>query len=627
MIISNDKIEEIRSSVDIVDVVSQYVQLRKKGANHTGLCPFHQEKTPSFNVNAQKQIYKCFGCQEHGDVFNFVMKIKNVSFPEAAKELADEAGIVVEYKDAQAQEYYDENEKLFDMNEAAAEFYSSSLINNISENPGYNYLKNRHLKKETISLFRLGFSPGGRNALVKHLSDKNLDLDLAVTLGLTGKDESGSYYDRLPGRVIFPIFSANGRVIAFAGRSLDPNVKSAKYINSPESAIYYKSNVLYGLYQAKEHIRAEESVILVEGYMDLISLYQNNIKNVVAVSGTAFTEPHAKLITRFTKNIYLLFDSDSAGIKGTLRSLESLLRHGLNIRVITLPPGDDPDSFINNSGDKAFKERVKTAVDFLEFQFGVYEREAGTSDPFKVSEMIRRILRPLTAMPDELMRESLIKSVAKKFDIREGTLFREFEKILSESQKDSGRRRALSEQQETPKDKKQQKSAATSKETIAAEREILILLINSTPEVAEFALETVKAEEFSTAPHRNIFENISAVFEEYGEVSVPVLLSKVTEREAAATLADISMDKYSVSDKWQELLPEQKNLRSLMLRYFIDALKKLRVSKIENELQRLIEKSKASSSEDEKREILAEILSLNNRKNEIISELSGFQND
>lgn len=336
MKLTNEKIEEIRAAINIVDIVSGYVPtLRKRGANYTGLCPFHQDTHPSFSVSAQKQIFKCFACQESGDVFKFIMKIKNVSFIEAVKEVADEAGIILEFRESRSEEYYDENEKLYDINESAAEFYSASLISNPEENPGFTYLKKRRLKKEMINHFRLGYSSTAKKALYKYLTAKGYDPEIAVTLGLLGKDTSGEYYDKLPGRVIFPIFSTNGRVIAFAGRSLDPNVKAAKYINSPESPIYYKSNVLYGLFQAKEHIRSEECVILVEGYMDLISLYQNNIRNVVAVSGTAFTESHARLISRFTKNIYLLFDSDSAGIKGTLRSLDPLIKFGMNIRVIT----------------------------------------------------------------------------------------------------------------------------------------------------------------------------------------------------------------------------------------------------------------------------------------------------
>ena len=333
MRIPESKIEEIRSTASIVDMISEYVQLRKRGKNYIGLCPFHNEKTPSFTVSDEKQIFHCFGCHTGGNIFKFLMEYKKISFVEAVQEVAEQLGIPLEYyESAGYEEQQSDQEMLYDINIEAAKYFLNNLLKDNEAETARVYLQKRNIKQQTIRTFGLGYTLRGWENFVNYAKEKKIDLEKAVTLGLAGKHPDGRYYDRLPGRLIFPIFSPNGRVVAFAGRVLDPNEKGGKYINSPESIIYNKSRILYGLSFAKDEIRRLNKAIIVEGYMDLISLYQNGVKNVVAVSGTALTDEQVQLLSRYTKDVVLLFDADTAGIKASMRSIEILLKRDMEVK-------------------------------------------------------------------------------------------------------------------------------------------------------------------------------------------------------------------------------------------------------------------------------------------------------
>ncbi|MGD8306186.1 MAG: DNA primase, partial [Ignavibacteria bacterium] len=286
MRIPETKIEEIRSTASVVDVISEYVQLRKRGKNYVGLCPFHNEKTPSFTVSDEKQIFHCFGCHTGGNVFKFLMEYKKISFVEAVQEVAEQLGITLEFEQANYEAQQSEQEIYYDINTEAAKYFLNNLLNDDEAEGARNYLQSRNVKQQTIRSFGLGYALKGWENFIEFAKSNKIDLDKASSLGLIGKSDDGRYYDKLPGRLIFPIFSPNGRVVAFAGRKLDPSEKGGKYINSPESIVYSKSRVLYGLSFGKDEIRRLGKAIIVEGYLDLISLYQNGIKNVVAVSGT-----------------------------------------------------------------------------------------------------------------------------------------------------------------------------------------------------------------------------------------------------------------------------------------------------------------------------------------------------
>src|SRR3990172_8369298 len=417
MRIPESKIEEIRDSVDIVDVISQFVQLRKRGKNYVGLCPFHTEKTPSFTVSDEKQIFHCFGCHTGGNVFKFLMEYKKISFIEAVQELAEQLGIPLEFQESGYEEQQSEQEILYDINTEAAKYFLNNLLNDEEGEEARNYLQKRNLKQQTIRAFGLGYTLRGWENFINFAKGKGIDLDKTTELGLTGKSSDGRYYDKLPGRLIFPIFSPNGRVVAFAGRILNPEEQGAKYINSPESIVYSKSRVLYGLSHAKDEIRRLNKAILVEGYMDLISLYQNGVKNVVAVSGTALTDEQVQLLSRYTKNVVLLFDADTAGIKASMRSIELLLKRDIEVKIATLPSGEDPDSYINKFGKDEFDELIRKAQNFLEYQTAYYESQHYFEDHNKTAEAIRELVKLLALIEDELKRNLLFNSIAKKFNL------------------------------------------------------------------------------------------------------------------------------------------------------------------------------------------------------------------
>jgi DNA primase len=343
--IPETKLREVSDRISIVEVVSEYVSLRRAGSNLLGLCPFHAEKTPSFTVNPAKEIFHCFGCGTGGDAFSFVMKMEGLSFPEAIKLLARKAGIEIEERqltDAEKKSQ-DEQSRFLRINELAASYYRSILLSGEEGEAARNYLASRSVELDISDAYRLGFAPDRWDGLAKHLRNSGIDLEDALKLGILRKSENG-IHDLFRNRLIFPIRDARGQVIAFAGRVLDASLP--KYINSPESPLYHKSSVLFGLDMALQSIRTGNSVIIVEGYFDHLALYKAGVKNVVATCGTALTSIHAGLIKRHAERVYTLFDSDNAGKKATIRSMELFLEQRIPAYVISLPAGDDPDSFL-----------------------------------------------------------------------------------------------------------------------------------------------------------------------------------------------------------------------------------------------------------------------------------------
>ncbi|RII26535.1 MAG: DNA primase [Geobacter sp.] len=364
--IPDDKVREVADRLSILEVVSDYVQLKRSGANYLGLCPFHAEKTPSFNVNPAREIFHCFGCGAGGNAFSFVMKIEGLSFPEAVKMLARKAGVEIEERQLTPAEKQAQNERqaFQRINELAADYFREVLRRKPEGSPGRQYLEKRSVDDETAEVYRLGFAPERRDGLVRYLREHNVELEVALKLGIVRKGDGG-WYDQFRNRLIFPIRDAKGNVIAFAGRVLDASLP--KYINSPESVLYHKSNVLFGMDMALPAVRTENSVIIVEGYFDHLALYRAGIRNVVATCGTALTATHAGLIKRHASKAFTLFDSDAAGRKATIRSMELFLEQHLPAYVISLPPGDDPDSFLMKNDAEAFGTCLQKARPAFEF--------------------------------------------------------------------------------------------------------------------------------------------------------------------------------------------------------------------------------------------------------------------
>ncbi len=411
-------------ATDIVDLVSAYVTLKRKGQNHFGLCPFHNEKTPSFSVNEDKQIFHCFGCGAGGNVFTFLMRHEGVSFPEAARMLAQRANIDLDWEekdDGQAKE----NEALFHISEFAARWFQQMLFEPAGAK-ALEYLRNRGFSVEAIKAFQLGYAPDSWDGLIREATRTANDLSTLVSAGLVLEKEGGKRYDRFRDRIMFPIQNLSGRVIAFGGRIIQDQPNAPKYVNSPETPIYEKSKVLYGLFQNRDEIRRMDKAIFVEGYMDLLSLQAGGIGNAVATSGTALTQEQAALIRRYTHNILLMYDSDSAGSAATLRGADILIENGLEVYVATLPEGHDPDSFIREFGREALEDRVEQGQHVFEFKLN---RLVGQT-PEKRGLGIRALLESVARIKDRIQRSLVVSRIGERLHVSEEDLWAELQKVL-----------------------------------------------------------------------------------------------------------------------------------------------------------------------------------------------------
>lgn len=412
-VIPDDKIAEVRERATILEVVSDYVSLRKSGANYQGLCPFHGEKTPSFNVNPARGIFHCFGCGAGGNAITFVMKMEGLTFPEAVKHLAKKVGVTIEDRPPSPAEKkrQDEREDLYRISEIAANLYRSVLLDDPKGEPGRRYLAGRGVDAETSEAYRLGFAPDSWDTLVRHLEKKQISLSLAEKLGLIRSRDGGGYYDTFRNRLLFTIADAQGRAIGFGGRVLDDGLP--KYINSPESPIYHKSEVLFGVHLAKQAMREQDGAIVVEGYFDHLALYQAGVRNVVASCGTALTPGHLKLMQRYAGKLYTLFDADGAGKKATFRTLDLVLDENHPTWVIELPVGEDPDSFIRTRGAGAFTERIAKARPLFEY-FLLDQVQSGDSGNVAgrvriVDELTPRLLK----ITDPVEREMYLTEISR----------------------------------------------------------------------------------------------------------------------------------------------------------------------------------------------------------------------
>ena len=446
--IGEDTLESIRERTDIVSLVSSYVALKRSGVNNLGLCPFHNEKTPSFNVNEARQTFHCFGCGEGGDVFAFLMKMEGLTFPEAARRLAEQAGveIVEEQADPQAEERRREKERLWRINAAARDFYQQVLLRNPEGEAGRQYLKERGYDREAARNFSLGYAPDGWEALSRHLADKGFDREEIHRLGLTRPSREGrGDYDLFRDRLIFPIFDLGGEVAAFGGRLLGEG--RPKYLNSPESPVYQKGRQLYGLYRGREAMRKQGEALVVEGYFDVLALHRAGFENVVATCGTAMTEDHARLLKRYVRKVFFLFDQDKAGLQATWKGMEQVLPLGLSGMVVHLPAGEDPDSFLQKEGAGAFRECLDRARPVLE----VFQEEllARAGEDFgERARSIEQVLKALLMLPGEIERNLYLQELAARTGIDPELLKGQLRDLASQGKR-QGERRAPGRQPET----------------------------------------------------------------------------------------------------------------------------------------------------------------------------------
>ena len=524
MFYPDELIEEVRSRNDIVDVISGYVHLQKKGANYFGLCPFHNEKSPSFSVSRSKQMYYCFGCGAGGNVFTFLMEYENDTFPEAVKVLADRAGISLPEADEseEAKREQSKRSRLLAINKEAAKYFYFQLRAKQGE-LGLNYLRERQLTDETIHRFGLGYANKTADDLVRYLKGKGFSEELIREAGLCNTDEKHGMYDKFWNRVMFPIEDINHRVIGFGGRVMGDG--KPKYLNSPETPIFDKSRNLYGLNFARSSRKG--NIILCEGYMDVIAMHQAGFNQAVASLGTAFTLGQAGLLKRYTKEVLLSYDSDGAGVKAALRAIGILKEAGLTGRVINLEPYKDPDEFIKNLGAEAFQERIDNAENSFLFEIRMLQREYDLNDPEKKTEFHRAVAKKLCEFPEEVERENYLEAVAEKYHIG----FESLRKLVASTAASTGLARPV----ERPKSGIQKKS--TPEDNVKKTQRLLLTWLAEEPQIYPKIAAFLSAEDFTEELYRKVadrlFENLAR-----GEVNAAAIISMFPEeeeqREAAA---------------------------------------------------------------------------------------------
>jgi DNA primase len=423
--IPQETIERIRAQVDIVQIISEYLTLKKAGSAFRALCPFHQEKTPSFNVNPAKQMFHCFGCGVGGDVFGFLMRQEGFTFPEAIRFLAERVGIQIK-EERRSPGEEDLRERMLDLYEYARRFYNQCRIKSPKAEGAREYLERRSLSGDTIKSFSLGFAPSEWGMFLEAATKKKFSRELLLQAGLVKKSAEGRVYDSFRNRVMFPIWGLSGKVIAFGGRTLEEN--QPKYINSPETPIYHKGGILYNLNRAKKSISAERSVIVVEGYTDAIRLAISGVENVVASSGTAFTRAQARLIKRYAGEVVLVFDSDTAGITAAGKGIEVLLGEDLAVRAAVLPSGKDPDEFVLENGAEAFRDAVGGAKNFIEFHIDTAltgKDGGGIEGKIKTANLLAALVGKI---PDPIRREEYLRLVSSRLDVKPETLLKASQK-------------------------------------------------------------------------------------------------------------------------------------------------------------------------------------------------------
>lgn len=572
--IPKETIEKIFDSADIVEVINDFVSLKKSGSNYKGLSPFINEKSPSFMVSPAKGIFKDFSSGKGGNVVSFVMEHEHFTYPEALRWLAKRYNIEIEEEELTADqiEAQSERESLYLVNQYAKDFYVRQMMNtNEGQAIGLSYFKERGFSEETIKQFELGYSPQGSDHLTKAAESAGYKTDYLIKVGLSKANERGSY-DFFRGRVMFPIQNITGRVLGFGGRILKLDKKSAKYYNSPESPIYNKSKILYGLFQAKNEIIKEDKCYLVEGYTDVISLHQAGIKNVVASSGTALTEGQIRLIKRYTKNITILYDGDAAGIKASFRGIDLILEEEMNVKVVLFPNGEDPDSYSRKVNFEELDRYLNTnAQDFIHFKASILLADS-KNDPIKKAETIKDIVGSISIIPDQITRSVYIQATSQLFEISEQALLNEVNKRLGVKNV------AIQKEQQAYEQKEQQKRIPTKTSNNGKhlledqEKDLIRLMIlygaqfitievendaGETEEmnypVAQFIIEEILSDEISY-----INKNYQLVFDEYldgiqqGLVVSEKHFTHHENNNLNQIVIDITTQKDSVSLNWAE---------------------------------------------------------------------------
>ena len=483
--ISRSTIDRVFESARVEEVIGEFVQLKKAGSNFKGLSPFTDEKTPSFMVSPVKQIWKDFSTGKGGNAISFLMEHEHYTYPEAIKWLAKKYNIEIEETEQtnEQKEQMNERESMFLVSNFAKDYFHDLMLNsNTGKAIGLSYFKERGFREETIKKFDLGYCLDEWDNFTKTALEKGYKLKYLASTGLTIVKEN-KQFDRFKGRVMFPIHSMSGRVLGFGGRILTADKKAAKYLNSPESEIYHKSKILYGIYQAKKEIAKQDNCFLVEGYTDVVSFHQSGIENVVASSGTALTSDQIRLINRLTKNITVLFDGDAAGIRASIRGIDLILEQGMNVKVVQFPDGEDPDSFAKAHSDSELKNYLEeNAQDFINFKVSLLLKDA-QNDPVKKASLIRDIVTSISKIPDSIQREVYVQECARIMEISERVLFSELAQIISKTNKEEAKKHQKEKQTFEVVKKKEVQLKEVDQLSILEKEVIRILLIYGNEEV------------------------------------------------------------------------------------------------------------------------------------------------
>ncbi len=642
--ISRNTIDRVFEAARVEEVIGEFVQLKKAGSNFKGLSPFSDEKSPSFMVSPVKQIWKDFSTGKGGNAISFLMEHEHYSYPEAIRFLAKKYNIEIEETEQtdEQKEKASERESLYLVSEFARDYYHDILLNHPKGKAiGLSYFKERGFTDETIKKFELGYGLDDWSAFTDEALKKGYELDFLEKTGLTIVNETRKF-DRFKSRVLFPIHSMSGRILGFGGRTLSTEKKIAKYLNSPESDIYHKSKILYGIYHAKQSIAKEDNCFLVEGYTDVISFHQNGVANVVASSGTALTSDQIRLVSRLTQNITILFDGDAAGIRASLRGIDLILEQGMNVKVLMFPDGDDPDSFSKRVSTDELKDYLaKNAQDFINFKVSLLMEEA-KNDPIKKAGLIRDIVVSISKIPDRIQKEVYIQECARIMQISEAVLFSELAQIFKKTQREASK----SSTQARPTAPVLEKTSQLEKvnELEKYEREIIKILLlygNKSTDFIDVSDETIDAKkkefytnlvakeiylelqedemEFSNELFRKVYYNIINQLNQEENISIDAFINHQNV-EIATLVTNILMDdeKYALSD-WKRRDIFVKDVELEIPKMVTDTIFNLRRILIDQKISSL---SKDIKIEDNNDTILSEIIDYTNLKKKLFTQLN-----
>ncbi|MEX8548132.1 MAG: DNA primase [Mucilaginibacter sp.] len=611
--INKATIDRIFEATDIVEVIGEFVQLKKRGANYVGLSPFANEKTPSFTVSPVKGIFKDFSTGLGGSAVTFLMEHEKFTYPEALKWLAKKYNIEVE-EDKQTPENKEEDnrrESLMVVTAFAARFFQQSLLETPEgQNIGLSYFKERGFREDIIKKFELGYSPDNWDAFSTAAIKQNYQQEFLLESGLSVKRDNGSLYDRYRGRVMFPIHSFTGRVVGFGGRTLKNDKSVPKYVNSPESEIYHKSNLLYGLYFAKKAIRESDNCYLVEGYADVISVHQAGIENVVASSGTSLTVEQIRLIGRSTKNITILYDGDAAGIKAALRGLDLILEEGLNVKVVTFPDGHDPDSFVRKVGTNAFKTYIdQHQKDFILYKTGALLSEA-KNDPIKKAEVIREVVESIAKIPDSIKASVFVKECSSLLQMDERSLLTELNKMRQAKAKKQDQASPKPIQPETEHTEIIPVKTVSAEDT--QEKEIVRLLITygnkmidwdgiANTYIGPFMISELSDVEFENPESKNLVDIYRQELEN-GRLPNEAFFIHHPDRKVTDLAVSMISTPYVLSENWYEkhkilVSSEEDNMKATILGAIFH-LKKRKVDQILEGIRRKLQKTTSNDDID-----------------------------